>query len=147
MIYKVSKDLVTVLAGEPEGTLNVKTDVNISTVAPNVIGFIGWQWRLRLYYISTFFDHLGDNFDGFYNAGALDNASGTATMLALAKAIKQTADPTIDYYFIAFNGEEEGLYGSAHFRLCIALNPEHFKVVNVDMVGSSSDTSLEIAAT
>lgn len=147
LIYKVSKDLVTVLAGEPEGTLNVKTDVNISTVeVPNVIGFIDGSGD-EGYIISAHFDHLGDNFDGSYNAGALDNASGTATMLALAKAIKQTADPTIDYYFIAFNGEEEGLYGSAHFASVLPLNPEHFKVVNVDMVGSSSDTSLEIAAT
>ena len=146
LIYKVSKDLVTVLAEEPEGTLNVKTDVNVRTVeVPNVIGLIDGSGE-EGYIISAHFDHLGDNFDGSYNAGALDNASGTATLLALAKAIKQTADPTLDYYFIAFNGEEEGLYGSAHFASVLPLNPEQFKVVNIDMVGSSSDVSLEIAA-
>ena len=147
LIYKVSETLIDVLDKSPEGTLSVKSDVLIDTVkVPNVIGMIDGTGD-EGYIISAHFDHLGDNFNGTYNAGALDNASGTATMLALAKAIKTTADPALDYYFIAFNGEEEGLYGSAFFVNELPLDPDKFRVVNIDMVGSSSSVSMEIAAT
>ncbi len=71
--------------------------------------------------VSSHYDHLrpkstGD--DKIFN-GADDNASGVSGTLAVARAIKACAlagnGPTCTIIFIAFNGEEEGLLGSAAY--------------------------------
>lgn len=67
--------------------------------------------------------------------GADDNASGTTALLAIAKTsslLKGQNRRTI--LFIAFSGEEMGLYGSKYF----VENPTHINIVfmlNMDMVG------------
>ncbi len=66
-------------------------------------------------------DHLGTDLslegDGIYN-GALDNATGTAGLLEVAKAFAQTK-PKRTVVFIAVTAEEQGLLGSAYY----AANP------------------------
>lgn len=71
-------------------------------------------------------DHLGIKLDAKGNKqifnGAVDNASGVAGVLALAKAFKAKADQTPfkrDILFTNFTAEETGLIGAQHF----ALNP------------------------
>ncbi|MBM4185824.1 MAG: M28 family peptidase [Gemmatimonadetes bacterium] len=64
-------------------------------------------------------DHfgIGDPVDGdsIYN-GALDNASGTAGLLALAKAFKATNPaPKRSILFLAVTAEEQGLLGSQYY--------------------------------
>ena len=147
LIYKVSPEAVTILKERSEGILTVKTDVKMQMVeVNNVIGMIDGTGDSGII-ISAHFDHLGDNLDGSYNPGALDNASGVTAMLALANAVKRTADPELDYYFFAFNGEEEGLYGSEAFAMSESLESNKFKVFNVDMVGSSLDIPVELSST
>lgn len=147
LIYKVSPEAVTILKERSEGILTVNTDVKMQTVeVNNVVGMIDGTGDSGII-ISAHFDHLGANLDGSYNPGALDNASGVTAMLALADAVKRTADPELDYYFIAFNGEEEGLYGSEAFAMSNSLESDKFKVFNVDMVGSSLDIPVEISST
>jgi len=53
--------------------------------------------------------------------GASDNAGGTALMMELARVIAQTGTRRT-FRFIAFSGEETGLYGSLHYarELCRA---------------------------
>ncbi|MFN7177732.1 MAG: M28 family metallopeptidase, partial [Thermaurantiacus sp.] len=51
--------------------------------------------------------------------GALDNASGTASMLEAARALVQGPRPARTVVFIALTAEEKGLLGSAH----VAANP------------------------
>jgi len=64
-------------------------------------------------------DHFGTDpalsGDQIYN-GAVDNASGTATLIAMAKAFK-TLDPPPErtVVFWATTGEEQGLLGSAYY--------------------------------
>ena len=65
-------------------------------------------------------DHLGikegakPGQDNIYN-GALDNASGVAAMLAIAKAMKALPEPPRrTVYFSAVAAEEQGLLGSAY---------------------------------
>lgn len=65
-------------------------------------------------------DHLGikegakPGQDNIYN-GALDNASGVAAMLAIAKAMKALPEPPRrSVYFAAVAAEEQGLLGSAY---------------------------------
>ncbi len=53
--------------------------------------------------------------DKIYN-GAVDNATGTAALLELAKAYKQLAvPPRRSILFLAVTGEEQGLLGSAYY--------------------------------
>jgi Zn-dependent M28 family amino/carboxypeptidase len=71
---------------------------------------------------SAHWDHLGIgpvvNGDSIYN-GALDNASGVANILAIARAAAQGPRPARSLLFVFVTAEESGLLGSEYF----ALNP------------------------
>ena len=44
-----------------------------------------------------------------------DNASGVAAVIELARLLKGSRLKGNNYLFVAFSGEEEGLYGSGYF--------------------------------
>lgn len=87
---------------------------------------------------SAHWDHIGigkpdETGDSIYN-GALDNASGTAALLALAKAFKTDEQPDRTVVFLSVTAEEQGLWGSAYY----AKNPIYPKektVANINMDG------------
>ncbi len=88
----------------------------------NVIGMIpGRDESLRgeAVVYSAHHDHLGQkppvppSTDGIYN-GALDNASGCAALLAIARAAIQSP-PRRSLLFLFTTGEEEGLLGARYF--------------------------------
>ena len=69
--------------------------------------------------IGAHYDHLGVgqpvSGDSIMN-GAMDNASGTATLLAVAEAFTRSGvRPRRSVLFVAFTGEEKGLLGSQAF--------------------------------
>lgn len=95
-------------------------------------------------------DHLGRNLalpgtSGVYN-GAVDNASGTAALLELARLYKQAPAPERSVIFLAVTLEEYGLLGSAHY----AANPvvpmaKTAAVVNMDamsLLGPTRDITV-----
>ncbi len=97
-------------------------------------------------------DHLGladtrdENGDNIYN-GAIDNASGTASLLTMARAIAALPTPPKRSILFAFVGaEEQGLLGSEH----LALNPPIpagylAAVINIDginFLGKSHDVNV-----
>jgi Zn-dependent M28 family amino/carboxypeptidase len=69
---------------------------------------------------TSHWDHFGigkpdETGDSVYN-GALDNASGTAGLLELARAFNNlTVKPERTIVFLAVTGEEQGLLGSAYY--------------------------------
>ncbi|MBX7126986.1 MAG: M28 family peptidase [Cyclobacteriaceae bacterium] len=68
---------------------------------------------------SAHWDHLGigkkdEKGDSIYN-GAGDNASGTAGLLALARATTAQPKPDRTVVFLSFTAEEQGLWGSAYY--------------------------------
>jgi hypothetical protein len=84
-------------------------------------------------------DHLGigEPVDGdkIYN-GALDNASGTACLLEIAKAFsKMNPRPRRSILFVSVTGEEEGLLGSDYFAHYPGV-PKHALVANINMDGA-----------
>lgn len=95
--------------------------------------------------IGGHYDHLGVgvpvNGDSIYN-GALDNASGTAAMLATAESFRHSGIQTgRSLIFMAFAAEESGLLGSTAF----AENPtvplkRIAAVLNVDVMNLSGQT-------
>lgn len=69
--------------------------------------------------ISAHLDHLGIgepvNGDKIYN-GAMDDASGVASLIEIARAMKESgAKPKRSILFLAVTGEEKGLLGSKYF--------------------------------
>ena len=106
----------------------------------NVIARISGSERPDEYIIYTaHWDHLGigrkdASGDSIYN-GALDNASGTAGLLEIAKAFMSMENkPERTIVFLAVTAEEQGLWGSAWY----AANPVYPKeqtVANINMDG------------
>ena len=95
-------------------------------------------------------DHLGRNLalpgtSGVYN-GAVDNASGTAALLELARMYSSAPAPERSVLFLAVTLEEYGLLGSAHY----AANPviplaKTAAVVNMDamsLLGPTRDITV-----
>ncbi|MBU1540895.1 MAG: M28 family peptidase [Alphaproteobacteria bacterium] len=81
----------------------------------NVIGLIPGTRRTDRYIVVTaHYDHVGVNAGGQVFNGADDNASGVATMLALAADLKREA-PEHSVLIVALDGEEHGLLGARHF--------------------------------
>lgn len=80
----------------------------------NVIGMIpGTRVPDKYIVVTAHYDHVGTN-DGQIFNGADDNASGVATMLALAAELKRQA-PEHSVIIVALDGEERGLLGAKHF--------------------------------
>jgi Zn-dependent M28 family amino/carboxypeptidase len=87
----------------------------------NVVGVVrGGDAALRDQYVafSAHWDHLGIgpavNGDSIYN-GSLDNASGTADLLAMARAAAAGPKPKRSLLFVFVTAEESGLLGSEFF--------------------------------
>ncbi|PZX58220.1 Zn-dependent M28 family amino/carboxypeptidase [Algoriphagus ratkowskyi] len=122
--------------------LNVSSSLTVATtydVTKNVIAKVTGASKPEEYVIySAHWDHLGigkpdETGDSIYN-GALDNASGTAALLALAKAFATEEKPERTVVFLAVTAEEQGLWGSLYY----ALNPVYPKeqtVANINMDG------------
>ncbi|MDG6219255.1 MAG: M28 family metallopeptidase [Candidatus Thermoplasmatota archaeon] len=71
--------------------------------------------------------------------GADDNAGGTAAVLAAADVMSQYSF-THTVKFIAFSGEEQGLYGSTYYAQQATANGDNIqKVLNADMIGYAND--------
>ncbi|MEZ4699731.1 MAG: M28 family peptidase [Rhodothermales bacterium] len=93
--------------------------------------------------IGAHYDHLGHggfgsrdpNSDAVHN-GADDNASGTAMLIELARRLKDASYDGNNYLFIAFSGEELGLYGSKYFANNPTISFDNVSyMLNMDMVG------------
>ncbi|HYC73718.1 M28 family peptidase [Brevundimonas sp.] len=80
----------------------------------NILGVIpGTRVTDRYIVVTAHYDHVGVSDGQVYN-GADDNASGVATMLALAADLKRQA-PEHSVIIVALDGEERGLLGAKHF--------------------------------
>jgi len=118
-------------------TMKVKASFNKSS---NVIAKITGSKRPNEVIVYTaHWDHLGigrpdKTGDSIYN-GALDNASGTAGLLEMARVFKNMkAKPERTIVFLAVTAEEQGLLGSA-FYAENPIYPVNKTVANINMDG------------
>ena len=89
---------------------------------------------------------IGAHYDSVDHApGASDNASGTAVVLELARALKD-APTTKEIRFLFFGAEEIGLVGSEYYVSTLAKKEikRSIAMFNLDMVGSSDAGELAI---
>ena len=138
---------------DPEATYDTKIRVeteSLSRTAHNVVGYID-NGAAQTIVLGAHFDHLGYGEDGnsmirngepAIHNGADDNASGTAALLELAKLLKKSKLKKHNYLFIAFSGEELGLYGSKYYveHPTISLSSVSY-MINMDMVGRMNDST------
>ena len=123
----------------------IPLDLNVSVgiknkikkdVSKNVVAMIpGTDQKDEFIIYSAHWDHLGVGKsikgDSIYN-GAVDNATGTAGLLAIAEAFKKNKTSKTSVVFIALTGEEQGLLGSAYYAVNPIFDPEK-TVANINM--------------
>ena len=124
-----------------------------SRQANNVVAFINNKAD-RTIVLGAHFDHLGYGEDGnsmlrtgekLIHNGADDNASGTAALIELSKLLIKSKAQKSNYLFLAFSGEELGLFGSKYFveNPTIPILSMNY-MINMDMVGRLNDSSKTI---
>ncbi len=101
------------------GSLTLNTQVEQRTTY-NVVGVLPGRARPNETIIySAHWDHLGRcpavNGDDICN-GALDNATGTAALIELARRFSAQGAPERSVAFIALTAEEQGLLGALYYR-------------------------------
>lgn len=107
----------------------------------NVAGIIPGKSKAKeLVIFSGHYDHLGlikaKEGDSIMN-GADDDASGTSAVIALAKYYKKLNNNERTLIFVAFTGEEMGMFGSRYFSG--QLNPDEVVAMfNIEMIGKDS---------
>ena len=123
-------------------SLQAKTAMKRDSLeAPNVVGLMpGNDRKLKNEYVvlSAHLDHLGVgrpvNGDSIYN-GAMDDASGIATILEVARILKASgAKPKRSIIFLAVTAEEKGELGSRYFSAHPTVPAEQIIAdINLDM--------------
>ncbi|HEY1268397.1 MAG TPA: M20/M25/M40 family metallo-hydrolase [Candidatus Binatia bacterium] len=141
------------------GGLKARLAVNLKkTVRPtdNVVAVLpGSDPKLKdeNIVIGAHYDHLGlghygtmdPNAEGQIHNGADDNASGVAVMLSVAQRFAAGRPPPRTLVFVAFTGEELGLYGSRYFVDHPPFPLTATKaMINLDMVGRMKDNKLMV---
>ncbi len=152
VIY-VARNVASKLFRDTDAPLDINLKIKITQkirTGNNVIGFLNNNAASTVI-LGAHFDHLGYGEDGnsmlrtgekqIHN-GADDNASGTAALIEVSKILATSKSKTNNYLFIAFSGEELGLYGSKYFteNPTIDLKTAEY-MINMDMVGRLNDSS------
>ena len=125
------------------GTCSLTVEIDRTVSKPeNVIGWIDNKSN-KTVVIGAHFDHVGitrsrtgDDKSLQIHNGADDNASGTATLLELARWAANNETLKYNYIFAAFSAEEKGLFGSKAFCSRTWVNHDNIAyMLNLDMVG------------
>ena len=105
----------------------------------NIMGMIPGRNRSKTIVIGAHYDHLGIRNDSLY-AGANDNASGIAGMLALAsKWAALPSKPSCNILFAAWTAEEKGVLGSEYFVKHSGIDAGKIALaINMDMIAGNA---------
>jgi Zn-dependent M28 family amino/carboxypeptidase len=152
-VVYVTKEAAKTYFTDKTATLDIKINTEIGEkkrTGHNVIGYIE-NAAATTVILGAHFDHLGYGEDGnsmlrtgekLIHNGADDNASGTAALIELARILKASKAKNNNYLFIAFSGEELGLFGSKYFteHPTIDFTTVNY-MINMDMVGRLNDST------
>ena len=149
----ISKDIKKRFLNDELSFADYKMEVSISDkkrIGHNVIGYID-NGAASTIILGAHYDHLGygEDHNSLYTGsilqihnGADDNASGTAALIELSKQIKNAKLKNNNYLFIAFSGEELGLFGSKYYteHPTVDFTQTNY-MINMDMVGRLNDST------
>lgn len=139
LIISANKNTFKAISFGEKISLNVKIKATYN-LSHNVIAKITGTKHPDEYVIYTaHWDHFGigkkdEKGDSIYN-GALDNASGAAALLEMARVFKQSKNkPERTVVFLSVTAEEQGLLGSAYYA-AHPVYPLNKTVANINMDG------------
>ena len=119
----------------------IKSEIQ-SPVSHNVIACLKAnrpENEQEYFVIGAHYDHIGTQTVGNTTSicrGADDNASGVAGLLEIAEKLRSEKNLKYSFIFVAFGGEELGLFGSQFFCKNPPVPLEKIKLmVNLDMIG------------
>ena len=141
-----------VRAAERGSELRMVADYELTEVeAKNVVGLVPGRLEegpvndRQYVIIGAHFDGAGSTMAGTLNPSAHDNASGVAVLLECAALLRHeqlSLDPTV--VFVAFNGEEQGMYGSRFLASHWPYPKDATIMINIDSVGAKKNDVLSI---
>ena len=156
-----AQDLVRARRSDPNAPASgfdvpttVRMSVSLTPVhevdAMNVVGLLRSpdpNNTQRAVLVGGHLDGVGTDPDGSVFQAANDNASGPAVAIEVARALAASrASLSHSVVFVAFAGEEEGLFGSEAYVAQMAVIPGRVEslvaVLNLDVIGCCSDTLL-----
>ena len=152
-VVYISNEIAGQYLKDASASLDIKLNIALiekRRTGHNVIGYMD-NGAAETIVLGAHFDHLGMGEDGnsrhinndpIIHNGADDNASGTAALMELSRMLRQSTLKGHNYLFIAFSGEELGLFGSKYFteHPTIDLKTVDY-MINMDMVGRLNDSS------
>lgn len=121
-------------------TLTQSFRIDSTQIGRNVIGVLNAQYYTDQYIvISAHYDHLGIIGGQIYN-GADDNASGVASLLAIAELftkMKSERDgPKKNIIFAFFDAKESSMAGSEYFTAMLPIKKFQLRLnINIDQIG------------
>jgi peptidase M28-like protein/PA domain-containing protein len=134
--------------------ITVRMTVSLTPVhdvdAMNVVGLLRSpdpNNAQRAVLVGGHLDGVGTDPDGSVFQAANDNASGPAVTIEVARALAASrASLSHSIVFVAFAGEEEGLFGSEAYVAQMAVAPGRVEslvgVLNLDVIGCCTETLL-----
>lgn len=99
----------------------------------NVVGILPGKDNSKAVIIGAHFDHMGMVGDILYG-GAVDNASGVATVLDITKKLSGVT-PEVDIVFAFWNAEEVGMLGSSVMVKEFSKKYDKYCYINIDCIG------------
>jgi len=148
MLY-VTKDTYEYLKENIGTSLHLQSSYTLTEKSDNnIVGMIKGNNAKKAVVLSAHFDHLGGVGKQIFR-GAIDNASGTAALLEVAKNVYQAfkkENLNMDIIFAFFNAEEVGKSGSKNFadKIQSKYGNENIININIDCIGSIDDTNINI---
>lgn len=152
-VVYLTREAIKKYFNDPSATLDIalRTEIGPKTrTGTNVAGYINNNAAATIIF-GAHFDHLGFGEDGgslnstgtrLVHNGADDNASGTGALLELARMLKTSGPKQFNYLFLAFSGEELGLFGSKFFTEKPTVDlAQVTAMINMDMVGRLNPAS------
>ncbi len=142
IIFMKSKDIDQIKkSGNLKATMSTEL-IKIKNIGTNVIGFLDNKAATTIIF-GAHYDHLGYGTssslyrgDSAVHNGADDNASGVAAIIEIANHYNRSKNMHNNFLFIAFSGEELGLYGSNYYAKNPTVDLANINLmVNLDMVG------------
>lgn len=152
-VLYIQKDAAMKYFKDASATMEISLQTDLGErkrIGHNVAGYID-NGAGTTVILGAHFDHLGYGEDGnsmhrtgekAIHNGADDNASGTAALIELARILKNSKAKNNNYLFLAFSGEELGLFGSKYFTENPTIDMKSVGyMINMDMVGRLNDSS------
>ncbi len=152
-VLYISRDIKNKFLQDELSYVDLKLEVSIGDkkrTGHNVVGYID-NGAPNTVIIGAHYDHLGygEDHNSLFTGstpqvhnGADDNASGTAALIELGRQLKKSKLKNNNYLFIAFSGEELGLYGSKYYteNPTIDFTKANY-MINMDMIGRLNDST------